>query len=86
MCRAQHFHGGVLRKEHLLLLVPSLTAFATSFGAYVVAATLPSYSRETGAGLIVIGFLIALYDIGEIFRLGFLRDSASKGERRPPSE
>jgi MFS family permease len=32
-----------------------------------VAANLPSYSKETGAGLIVIGFLIALYDLAEIF-------------------
>jgi MFS family permease len=50
-----------------LLGVLSLTGFVTSFGAYVVAANLPSYSRETGAGLIAIGFLIALYDIAEIF-------------------
>jgi MFS family permease len=39
----------------------------TSFGSYVVAANLPSYSKETGAGLIVIGFLIALHDLAEIF-------------------
>jgi MFS transporter, ACDE family, multidrug resistance protein len=57
----------VKRKENFLLIVLSLTGFVTSFGAYVVAANLPSYSRETGAGLIVIGFLIALYDIAEIF-------------------
>jgi len=57
----------VEKKESLLLFVLSLTGFVTSFGAYVVAANLPSYSRETGAGLIVIGFLIALYDIAEIF-------------------
>ena len=54
-------------REYLLLVVLSLTGFVTSFGAYIVAANLPSYSRETGAGLIVIGFLIALYDIAEIF-------------------
>jgi MFS family permease len=54
-------------KERLLLLVLSVTGFVTSFGAYVVAANLPAYSKETGAGLIVIGFLIALYDIAEIF-------------------
>jgi MFS transporter, ACDE family, multidrug resistance protein len=51
----------------MLMVVLSLAGFVTSFGAYVVAANLPSYSRETGAGLIVIGFLIALYDIAEIF-------------------
>ena len=55
------------RKENFLLIVLSMTGFVTSFGAYVVAANLPSYSRETGAGLIVIGFLIALYDLAEIF-------------------
>jgi MFS family permease len=55
------------QKGRFLLGVLSLTGFVTSFGAYVVAANLPSYSKETGAGLIVIGFLIALYDIAEIF-------------------
>ena len=54
-------------KQKLMVLVLSLTGFATSFGAYIVAANLPAYSKETGAGLIVIGFLIALYDIAEIF-------------------
>ncbi len=54
-------------RPNLLLVVLSLTGFVTSFGAYVVAANLPSYSKETGAGLMVIGFLIALYDIAEIF-------------------
>jgi MFS family permease len=55
------------QKGRFLLGVLSLTGFVTSFGAYIVAANLPSYSKETGAGLIVIGFLIALYDIAEIF-------------------
>jgi len=50
----------------LLLVVLSLTGLVTSFGAYIVAANLPSYSRETGAGLITIGILIALYDVAEI--------------------
>lgn len=53
-------------REILLLGVLGLTGFVTSFGAYIVAANLPSYSRETGAGLIVIGILIALYDIAEL--------------------
>jgi len=57
----------MLEKSRLLVLVLSLTGFVTSFGAYVVAANLPSYSKETGAGLIVIGLLIALYDLAEIF-------------------
>lgn len=59
--------NGDMHKNFLLLGVLSLTGFVTSFGAYIVAANLPSYSRETGAGLIFIGFLIALYDIAEIF-------------------
>jgi DHA1 family tetracycline resistance protein-like MFS transporter len=54
-------------KESLLLVVLSLSGFVTSFGAYIVAANLPAYSKETGAGLLAIGFLIALYDIAEIF-------------------
>src|SRR4030043_223867 len=54
-------------RQNMLVVVLSLTGFVTSFGAYVVAANLPSYSRETGAGLIAISFLIALYDIAEIF-------------------
>ena len=57
----------MVAKSRLLVLVLSMTGFVTSFGAYVVAANLPSYSKETGAGLIVIGFLIALYDLAEIF-------------------
>ena len=57
----------MVNKSRLLVLVLSLTGFVTSFGAYVVAANLPSYSKETGAGLIAIGFLIALYDLAEIF-------------------
>ncbi|MEW6668460.1 MAG: MFS transporter [Thermodesulfobacteriota bacterium] len=52
---------------NLLLIVLSLTGFVTSFGAYIVAANLPAYSRETGSGLIVVGILIALYDVAEIF-------------------
>ena len=51
----------------LLLLVLSLTGFVTSFGAYIVAANLPAYSRETGSGLVIVGILIALYDVAEIF-------------------
>ncbi len=56
----------IKRKELFLLTVLGLTGFVTSFGAYIVAANLPAYSRETGTGLIIIGLLIALYDIVEI--------------------
>jgi len=54
------------RKEFFLLVVLSLAGFVTSFGAYIVAANLPAYSKETGAGLMAIGVLIALYDFAEI--------------------
>ena len=57
----------VKRRKSFLLILLSLTGFTTSFGAYIVASNLPAYSRGTGAGLILIGFLIALYDIAEIF-------------------
>jgi DHA1 family tetracycline resistance protein-like MFS transporter len=53
-------------KKLFLLLFLSLAGFVTSFGAYIVAANLPSYSKETGAGLIAIGILIAIYDLAEI--------------------
>jgi MFS family permease len=55
-----------MKKNFFLLLFLSLTGFVTSFGSYIVAANLPAYSRQTGAGLIVIGILIALYDVAEI--------------------
>jgi MFS family permease len=55
-----------MKRNLWLLLFLSLTGFVTSFGSYIVAANLPAYSRQTGAGLIVIGILIALYDVAEI--------------------
>jgi DHA1 family tetracycline resistance protein-like MFS transporter len=55
-----------MRRNFSLLLFLSATGFVTSFGSYIVAANLPAYSRETGAGLIAIGILIALYDVAEI--------------------
>jgi MFS family permease len=55
-----------MKRNFFLLLFLSLTGFVTSFGSYIVTANLPAYSRETGAGLIAIGILIALYDIAEI--------------------
>ncbi|UCE54449.1 MAG: MFS transporter [Desulfobacterales bacterium] len=55
-----------MKRNFFLLVFLSLTGFVTSFGSYIVAANLPAYSRETGAGLIVIGILIALYDVAEI--------------------
>jgi MFS family permease len=55
-----------MKRNSFLLLFLSLTGFVTSFGSYIVVANLPAYSRQTGAGLIVIGILIALYDVAEI--------------------
>jgi MFS transporter, ACDE family, multidrug resistance protein len=46
--------------------VLGFVGFVTSFGAHVVAVNLPSYAREVGAGLAVIGVLIAIYDFAEI--------------------
>ncbi|TGQ32423.1 MFS transporter [Mesorhizobium sp. M00.F.Ca.ET.216.01.1.1] len=40
--------------------------FVTSFGAHVVAVNLPSYAKEVGVGLAMIGVLIAAYDLAEI--------------------
>ena len=40
--------------------------FVTSFGAHIVAVNLPSYAKEVGVGLAMIGVLIAAYDFAEI--------------------
>jgi MFS family permease len=56
-----------MKSKTALLILLSLTGFVTSFGAYIVASNLPAYSKETGAGLVIIGLLIALYDLAEIF-------------------
>jgi MFS family permease len=44
-----------------------LVGFVTSFGAHVVAVNLPVYAKQVGAGLALIGVLIAVYDFAEIF-------------------
>jgi len=48
------------------LLVLGFVAFVTSFGAHVVAVNLPVYAKQVGAGLAMIGVLIAVYDFAEI--------------------
>lgn len=48
------------------LVALGVTAFATSFGAHVVAVNLPEYVRDVGAGIALIGLLIAVYDLAEI--------------------
>lgn len=40
--------------------------FVTSFGAHIVAVNLPYYIEQVGAGLVMIGLLIAIYDVAEI--------------------
>jgi MFS family permease len=58
-------------------------AFVTSFGAHVVAVSLPVYARQVGVGLAMIGLLIAVYDLAEVVAkpvFGFLADKT--GMRR----
>jgi len=50
-----------------ILLVLGFVGFVTSFGAHVVAVNLPVYAKQVGAGLALIGALIAVYDFAEIF-------------------
>jgi MFS family permease len=49
------------------LLILAICGFVTSFGAHVVATNLPSYAETVGAGALVIGLLIAVYDFAEVF-------------------
>ena len=61
------------------LLVLGFVAFVTSFGAHVVAVNLPVYAKQVGAGLAMIGVLIAVYDFAEIIAkpvFGFVADRA----------
>lgn len=54
-------------RRGFLIAVLGFVAFVTSFGAHVVAVNLPIYAKQVGAGLTVIGVLIAVYDFAEIF-------------------
>jgi MFS family permease len=49
------------------LLVLALCGFVTSFGAHIVATNLPGYAALVGAGALMIGVLIAVYDFAELF-------------------
>jgi MFS family permease len=63
------------RGFHLVIL--SLVGFVTSFGAHVVATNLPTYAQTVGAGAMMIGLLIAVYDFAELFAkpaAGFIAD------------
>ena len=59
------------------LFVLALCGFVTSFGAHIVATNLPPYAEAIGAGALVIGLLIAVYDFAELFAkplAGFIAD------------
>ncbi len=59
------------------LFTLGFVAFVTSFGAHVVAVNLPVYAQQVGAGLAIIGLLIAIYDFAELFAkpvFGWLAD------------
>ncbi|MBS1879233.1 MAG: MFS transporter [Actinobacteria bacterium] len=58
-------------------LALGLVGFVTSFGAHVVAVNLPLYASQVGVGVAVIGLLIAVYDLAEVFAkplFGWLAD------------
>ena len=60
---------------HLVIL--GLVGFVTSFGAHAVAVNLPTYAQQVGAGTLVIGVLIAVYDFAEVIAkplFGYLAD------------
>ena len=59
------------------LFILALCGFVTSFGAHIVATNLPPYAEAIGAGALVIGLLIAVYDFAELFAkplAGFIAD------------
>src|SRR5258707_7773031 len=64
-----------MRYYHLSIL--ALSGFVTSFVAHIVATNLPSYAEVTGAGALMIGLLIGIYDLAELFAkpfAGFVAD------------
>jgi MFS family permease len=66
-----------MRSRSLQLAILSLSGFVTSFGAHIVATNLPAYAETVGAGAMMIGLLIAVYDFAELFAkptAGFVAD------------
>jgi MFS family permease len=64
-----------MRYYHLSIL--ALSGFVRSFGAHIVATNLPSYAEIGGVGAFMIGLLIAVYDLAELFAkpfAGFVAD------------
>lgn len=53
------------------LSVLAFSGFVTSFGAHIVATNLPSYAELVGAGALMVGLLIAIYDLAELFAKPF---------------
>jgi MFS transporter, ACDE family, multidrug resistance protein len=47
-------------------LILGFVGFVTSFGAHIVAVNLPTYAEQVAVGVVVIGLLIAVYDLAEI--------------------
>ena len=56
-----------MRSRFFYLGILSLCGFVTSFGAHIVATNLPAYAETVGAGALMIGLLIAVYDFAELF-------------------
>jgi MFS family permease len=48
------------------IVILGFVAFVTSFGAHIVAVNLPAYATQVGAGVAMIGLLIAAYDAAEV--------------------
>ena len=66
-----------MRSRFFYLGILSLCGFVTSFGAHIVATNLPAYAETVGAGALMIGLLIAVYDFAELFAkpaAGFVAD------------
>lgn len=55
-----------MRTKLIYAFILGFIGFVTSFGAHIVAINLPSYAKEVGIGLALIGVLIAAYDFAEI--------------------
>lgn len=59
------------------LLILAFAGFVTAFGAHIVATNLPPYAEMVGVGAFMIGLLIAIYDLAELFAkpmAGFVAD------------
>ena len=55
-----------MRPSLWIAAILGFVGFVTSFGAHIVAVNLPSYAKEVGVGVAIIGVLIAAYDLAEI--------------------